>query len=301
MILQNVGEKQLVYVKDYQKDYLDVAREFGMLKPDGTLESYAQMNYDPYHNGNGIAMPSVHLVGKTVNIHVVNDTIQAKGVTYQELVDALNYFPPDSHIDFAGHTFVSRFKKGNNYSVIADSAKREFSISDNRKDLRGIHDLMNHLDLNNGKLFEPVIARYVYTSREMPKHMPLVGYFDLEEYLRVIRDDRSRLFNMTRTHALVNLEFGPVNPCFTITAVKNNYAILTSKNIVGAYDINKIKEMKPLVILSRRPLKIRTMTFPWSKVTFDKTTVFMTPIMSMRDAWETLQGGLDLLSAPQSP
>lgn len=298
MLLQNIGEKQLVYVKDYTKDYLAVAKEFGMLKSDGTFESYIQQNRDPFHNGNGVVMPSVHLVGKTVNIHVVNDTIQAKGMLQEDLVAALNYFPPDTHIEFAGHTFVSKFHPGNSSKVFTDDAKRVISISSNRKDLKGIYELMAHLDANNGKLFEPVIARFVYTSREMPKTMPLVGYFELEEYLRVLRDDRRHMFDMVRTNAIVNLEFGEVNPSFTVTSIKNNYAVLTSKNIVGAYDMKKIKEMKPLVIVARRPLKIRTMTFPWSKVKFDGTTVFMMPIISMRDAWESLQGGIDLLSAP---
>jgi hypothetical protein len=53
---------------------------------------------------------------------------------------------------------------------------------------------------------------------------------------------------------------------------------------------------KAVVVLSLTPLKIRQMTFPVQKVKFDHTWVFMTPMM-MNDmgAWESLQGGLNLL------
>jgi hypothetical protein len=46
-------------------------------------------------------------------------------------------------------------------------------------------------------------------------------------------------------------------------------------------------------------LKIKDAKFPWCKVRFDHTDVFMTPLMSKEDAWKTLQGGLDLLSVPE--
>lgn len=296
MILQHVGAAQLVYVSDYTRDYKDVAKMFGMLDENGNPHAYVTIKQEPYMNKIGVSVPSYHLEGKTVNVYVVNDTYKADSSTAEGIAKAMNYFPPDSRYSTCGYDFVSKFRAIPN--VIYDSSNRSISLNaDNHKDLRGIYDLMMNLGVNNGKLFEPIIARYVYTSREMPRSMPLVGYCNLSEYLRIVRDSRSELFYKGRTKSLVLMTLKPdITPSVKIIGVKNNCAVLDVVGIKEVFDCRKVNSLEPLVIFTKSPLTIRTMKFPWTKVVFDKTNVFMTPIIAKEDAWETLQGGIDLLS-----
>lgn len=300
MFVQIVGSKQLVYVKDRTLDYMSVADEFGMAT-NGSLDDHVVKTEEPYVNKMGVSIPSIRLHGRTVDIHVVNDTVTAADSSPGALTRALNSFPEDSSLTISGFTFVSKFSWYETWALtIVDSAQRKFSLREyGRKDLKGIYNLMTHLGDNNGKLYEPVIARYVYTSYQMPKHRSLVGYFDLGEYLAVIRDRRYEELFMTngrgKTLAFVELKSN-VPPSVKITGVVDNRAILSLINISGTYDAKKLSEFKPYVIVTRQPLKINSMRFPWTKVKFDKVDVFMTPIMSLSDAWETLEGGINLLS-----
>jgi len=303
MLIQTVGSKQLVYVGDYQLGYMEVAAEFGMIE-NGTLASYVRKSDEPYINQFGVHVPSVHLTGRTVDIHVVNDSIRAKSAISTDMSAALNYFPNDSQLSLGGFTFVPKFMPTSNTSEysVRDCVNRIFSTRvHGRKDLRGIYDMMVHLSDNNGKLYEPVIARYVYTSYQMPKHRQLVGYFDLGEYMAVIKDRRyNDLFTtFSPSKALIIVECKEnVNPLIKVTNVVNNCAKLEMLDIAGTYDAKKLNDFKPIVVLTRSPLTIKTMKFPWSKVKFDGVDVFMTPLMSLTDAWETLEGGINLLSLP---
>ena len=144
-------------------------------------------------NKNGVSMPSIRLRGRTVDLHVVNNAIRLASCEPEDFVKALNYFPPDSRVTMNDHTFVSKFHSSGR--AVYDCVNRSFSLRTyGKKDLKGIYGLMTSLGDNNGKLYEPVIARYVYTSYNMPRHRQLVGYFDLGEYMAVIKDPRRSFF-----------------------------------------------------------------------------------------------------------
>lgn len=297
MLIQQVGDRQIVYVSDYKSEYMDVAKEFGMVDDFGQFHNYVQGKEEPYRNSNGISIPAFHLIGKTVNLFIVDDHVTAKSNDVQDIVNALNYFPEDSRITVSGHTFVSKFKVES--GCIKDVAKRGITVRGGfKKDLAKIHDLMTHLNLNNGKLFEPVIARYVYTSREMPKRMHLVGYFDLERYLRIISSPDAAAFYHIDSNLIIYMELGTSPISVKVKNVVKDCCELQLTGPKGMYDLKKMADFKPLVILTKTPLTIKDAKFPWFKVRFDHTDVFMTPLMSKEDAWKTLQGGLDLLSVP---
>ncbi len=298
MLIQQIADKQLVYVRDYKTEYKDVAEEFGMLDETGAFNKYVRISEENYINKNGIAMPAFHIVGKTVNVYVVNDRVEAESNDAEGIAKALNYFPPDSRFNVGDHVFVSKFSTKT--GILKDSVQRGISVkSGYKKDLSKIYDLMMHLDLNNGKLFEPVIARYVYTDREMPSRMRLVGYFDLEKYLRVLRDPKADYFHHQSGDLLAYFEMGDKKFAATVVKVARECCILEISGPKGIYDLDKMKEFHPLVVLSKSPLKIKEARFPWFKVKFDHTDVFMTPLMSKMDAWKSLQGALDLLSLPE--
>lgn len=300
MIVQGVGDgKNIVYVANRLEEFSKVAEAFGMAE-NGRLAPYVEVSSENYVNSCGVGMPAVRLKGRTVDLYVVNDTVETDPDDGESIARALNYFPKESRLVMSGHTFVSKFR--GDYLSVYDCMGRSFSVrKDQKNDLRGIYGLMTSLGDNNGKLYEPVIARYVYTSYNMPRHRQLVGYFDLGEYLKVIRDSRRSLFYNVRSmeKTLVYVECKPsVRPSVRVTSVVGDCAVLEIVGIEGTYDAKKLNEFKPYVIVTRRPLKIKEMKFPWTKVSFDKVDVFLTPIMTLSDAWETLEGGLDLLSIP---
>lgn len=297
MLIQTVGQKVLVYVKNRNSDYMSVADEFGMVE-NNRLADYVALDYLPYINTLGVSVPSVHLNGRTVDIHVVEDNVTVSDTTASGIANALNRFPQNSRLDLGGYSFTSKFRF-NSTTLVIDSDNKSFSMRQyGKKDLKGIYGLMTSLGDNNGKLYEPLLARFVYTSYQMPRHRQLVGYFNLGTYLSVIRDKRyGELFtNMGRSKSLVYLECRNTPPIVRITGVEDNRAILTLDNIEGTYDAKRLNEFEPYVIMTRRPLKIKDMRFPWTKVHFDKVDVFMTPLMSLSDAWESLEGGINLLS-----
>ena len=298
MVVQIVGDKQLVYVDNYAVDYVKVADSFGMVE-NGRFSAHVEVRNEPYVNQNGISMPSVRLRGRTVDLHVVNDMVRLQSCEPDDFVKALNYFPPDSRVTLSDHTFVSKFRSSGR--ALYDCAGRSFSLRTyGKKDLKGIYGLMTSLGDNNGKLYEPIIARYVYTSYNMPRHRQLVGYFDLGEYMAVIKDPRRGFFpNVSeRTKTLVYVECKSTPPSVRVTNVVDGCAILDIVGLEGTYDAKKLNEFKPYVIVTRRPLKIKDMKFPWTKIKFDNVDVFLTPIMTLADAWDTLEGGIDLLSLP---
>lgn len=297
MLVQIVGNKQLAYVKNHLVDYMSVADEFGMVE-NNALADYVTKTQEPYLNNCGINMPSIHLVSKTLDLHVVDEAVTAKSTSVDDIVKALNYFPQESKLMLSGYPFISKFSWHG--KAVSDVAHRTMSFREyGKKDLKGIFGLMTHLGDNNASLYEPVIARYVYTSYQMPRHRQLVGYFELGEYLHLIRDNRSGFFTKPNgTKALVYVECGSTPPTIKVTGITKNCAQLDILGLNGTYDAKRLNEFKPYIIVTRRPLQIKTMKFPWTKVHYDHVDVFLTPIMSLTDAWETLGGGINLLTPP---
>lgn len=297
MILQHVGNKQLVYVKDYKADYMDVAKEFGMLDNAGHPLPHVVIESDTYKNDNGIAMPAYRLNGRTVDLYVVNDSIVAKSTGVRDIAEALNYFPSGSRLPECGFTFVSPFRYESIY-LMMDSNKQAISFNaEAHKDIRGIFDIMTHLDLNNGKLFEPVIARYYELNTHMPKNLPLVGYINLEEYLKVLRDDRRNLFLHNKNgkySVLVKSNGHP--PRFSVTMIQQNCAVLSVQGWPEVLNSNKVNSFDPFIVFCRRPFELGDAKLPWSKVYFANSTIFMHPVMSKNDVWASLKGGKDLLT-----
>ena len=297
MIVQPIdNERQLIYVNNYETDYKIIGSTLGICSEDGTPQIYSTVRRSGFTNSNGIRMPAWELGGKTTTVYVVNDHVDNVNDT-QSLTAALNYFHRPTY-SFGKYVFTGKFNNNHGTYVIYDSMNRSISLNQyNVKDLRGIYDLMAHLSINNGKLFEPLLARYVYSSFQISrKRLQVVGYFDLEEYLRIIQDDRSKLFTIGSTKSSVYIETG-ANARVSIVGNTDGMANVSITNCKSVIDMTKANSFRPFVIFSMSPLNIRRdMTFPWSRVVFDRKTVFMTPIMSKSDAWETLQGGIDLLT-----
>lgn len=306
MILQNLGNIQLVYVDDYRSEYRKVLEKFGMAEPSGALKPYVRMSEASYTNDNGIVMPAIRITGHTVDLYVVNNTVSSEIHGAADLVNLLNYFPRAQYI-INGHGFSGKFSVRSTWTV-HDFSGRGITLNDSSlKDIAGIYDLMCHLDLNNGKLFEPVIAKYVYASRQLRRtKVDAIGYFDLHEYLAIVHSSKTALFfRLGKTNSEVYIKMKPERKLsVTIKSSENGVASIDITDMASVLDVGKVNSFLPYVILTTRPLQRVLgnepgMKFPIQKAVFDKTTVFMTPVMTRPEGWEGMQGAIDLLQVTE--
>lgn len=303
MIVQMMPNATLVYVHDHERDLGQVLQHFGMLNEDGKVKDYVRMARQSFTNDNGVVMPAIRVAGKTVEFWVVDDSVEFELGTMEDLVKALNHFPM-ARYTFGRHSFVGKFSAMPNAYTMYDRNRLGITINDMAmKDLNAIYDLMCHLDLNNGKLFEPVIARFVYAARQMGRRRNMcVGYFDLGEYLRIMRDDAAVMFSrLGRTGSELYFNMGG-NKHMKVQIVSSvdGVANVDISGMKQVLETRKVNGFKPFVVMGFKPLAVGEMKFPWAKVKFDRSDVFMTPMMSGPEAWESLKCGIDLLSPDPS-
>ena len=305
MLGQQVGTTtHLVYVDNYRDNWREVGSKLGICGMDGIPAAGNFIMEATYMNSNGVAMPAMKLDGKSLTVYVVDGIVG--GVTdAPSLAKAMNHFHVPA-FDFGSYKFAGKFNvaSGPRHNIVYDKLNRGISFSENNiKDLRGIYELMAKLDFDNGKFMEPLVNRYVYTLHQMPskknRGIPVIGYFDLQEYLTIMRDDRAALFHPeARTNALVLVETGSTPGRVMLKDIaENGTAMLTLDGFNALIDVKKANDFRPLVIMTKVPFTLpESSKFPWHKIKFGKDTVFCTPMMSKMDMWERVQGGVNLLS-----
>lgn len=301
MIGQQVASNtHLVYVDDYRSGWIEVGRKLGICGEDGTPTDGNYIMPDRYLNSNGIFMPAMKLDGKSIEVYVVDGKVS--GVKdARTLMDALNHFNvPTLTLD--KYRFSGKFRMSDmSQSIVYDRMGRSMTFNELKtKDLRGIHDLMARIDFDGGKFMEPLLSRYIYTVQQMPKvrGIPVLGYFDLEEYLAVIRDPRVTMFHpYGTTSARMYLEPGDSQCSVVLKDIAENGAcVLSLEGFRSVLDMKKIKEFRPIVLFSMKPFTLpESSNFPWHKLKYGRFTVFCTPMMSKTDMWEHVQGGVNLL------
>lgn len=293
----------LVYVDDYKTGWKEVGLRLGICREDGTPNEGTYIMEARYNNSNGVSMPAMRLDGKSIEVYVVDGVVgNVKDPT--SLAEALNHFHVPT-LDFGNYKFSGKFNTVQEKpNMVYDKMRRGITFSNSRmKDLRGIHDLMVRIDFDDGKFMEPILSRYVYTVSQMPRKknrgIPVIGYFDLEEYLSVLRDPRSSMFHPAGvTSALMYIEPGQTPGRVVLKDIAENGAcILSLEGFKSVLDVKKVNAFRPIVVLSMAPFKLpESSNFPWHKVTYGKFKVFCTPMMSKMDMWEHAQGGVNLLS-----
>jgi hypothetical protein len=127
----------------------------------------------------------------------------------------------------------------------------------------------------------------------------VIGCFDLEEYLAIIRDPSTTMFHpVGTTSALVYVDPGESPGRVVLKEIAENGAcVLSLEGFRSVLDMKKVSEFRPIVIFSMKPFKLpESSMFPWHKLKYGKFSVFCTPMMSKTDMWKHVQGGVNLLS-----
>jgi len=309
MILQNLGRTQVVYVPNIDTGHIAIGNSMGLCDIHGTPAKHATVEKVKYTTNCGVPVDAWHMTGQTVDMYVLNSRVNLKGTTGNILCEAMNSFNSPRY-DFGKYTFTGKFTvvhpEITSYTIKDRAGRRLGTHREAIKDFPGIFNLMGHLGDNNGALFHPVIARYMwgvwhimYGRKTPPKFHP-VGYLDLHEYLCIMRDDRKELFTRHGGAALINIQFA-AKPYIEVTGIdeKTGQALMSIGN-AAVIDREKDKAFKPYVLVSTRPLEIKDdLKFQWTKVLFEGHSVFLMPVMVCPQSFVNGMRMVDLLSPKQ--
>lgn len=302
MILQERGTTQVVYMPDIDAGHIVLGESMGLCDIQGRPALHATIEKVKYTTDCGVALDAWKMTGETVEVYALPSRIRIKGGSAKDLVDAMNSFNSPRY-DFGTYVFAGKFKETSK-NTLADKAGRKITTAaDQMKDIPGIFNLMANLGKDGGKLFEPVIARYMWTIYHLQGRQPRfrpVGYLDLKDYLCVIRDDRRNMFSRMNSTSLIDVQLGK-NPYVTVTGIddRTGQALLAFED-AAVIDREKDKSFHPFVLIADRPFELRQeMQFRWSRVEFEKHSVFLMPVMSLQGTWRNMGNMIDLLSPRQ--
>jgi len=303
MILQNRGKTQVVYLPDIDAGHIVLGESMGLCDIHGNPAPHAYINKMRYTTDCGVTLDAWKMVGETVELYVLPSRIKIRGDSAEDMAEALNSFNSPRY-DFERYVFTGKFTGEPTRHTLKDKAGRKITTSpDLMKDIPGIFNLMSNLGADRGKLFEPVIARYMWAIWHMkgrPSKYQPVGYLDLHEYLCVIRDDRRNMFSRKAGHALITVQLGK-NPYVAVTGVDatTGQALVQLEDAV-VIDREKDRTFRPYVLVSNRPFEIhQDLKFRWTRVEFEGHAVFLMPVMSIRGTWTSMANMIDLLSPRQ--
>ena len=304
MILQRLPGRDVVYAPDIDGARVVLGDELGLCDKDGkNVSMHGSMERVRYTTDCGIVVDAWKLVGESVEVHILPDRAKITGPTGPELARALNSFN-SPRFDFPPYVFAGKFRSENGKKIIYDKAGRSMTMSDEIiKDMPAIFALMSNLGADGGAFFHPVIARYmwgIWHTKGRPSRLQPVGYVELRDYMRVMKDDRSRMFGRLNSSSSIALLPGK-NPMVKVARVDpgTNQAVLEMCDMT-VIDREKDKNFKPYVIISNRPLELRKeLQFRWTRVDFKGHAVFLMPVMALSDAFSPMHNMIDLLSPKQ--
>lgn len=303
MIIQERDGVKVFYLPDIDAGHAAVGHELGLCDATGTPAAHARVYRGTYKTDCGVEVDCWRMGGNSVDVAVIPSVVRLGSPTRQELVKAMNSFN-QPRFSFDRYNFIGPFHTDEAKEVVSDRTRRNRFLTnpETMKNMSGIYDIMCNLSVNNGGLFLPLIARFVYAVRHMPRKSEIqpVGYFDLEDYLRTMQDDRRHLFTKRYSTANVNVQMGR-RPSVEVVRVDpaTGQAVIELRDC-AVIDMNKERAFKPHVILSMKPFELHpSVKFTWQRVTFEDRSVFMVPLICLPDAWKTLEGGIDLMAPTQ--
>jgi hypothetical protein len=301
MIIQTINDKlQIVYVKNSKSEYMQVAKQLGLCNQNGTLVSYANIQDGFFTNDLGIKCHAYLIIGKTYMTYVTNDTIYSNSNNANDICTLFNSFGSKNEIICNNNIYIPKFNSYSAYMITDKNKKGIGFCDDSMKNIEGINYIMTNLDLNNGKLLEPIIARYVYTTRRIKlKTLPFIGYVNLYEYLKLIQSSGIEyFFRHGRNNYDTYIKLDKSN-IIGLTVKSCNNGVLKSEinSVLSITNAKEHNDYNPYIMFSLTPIKIVNSTFPWKKVNFEGTSVFLIPVfMNDPQVLESLRAGIDLIA-----
>lgn len=310
MIVQTKNDNtHYIYTHDASRDYIDVAKELGLGSGTG-LASYVTASPVEYTNECGVRVKAMRINGYSdVSYYVMDDSVEIdlnRGGTLDEtmlktIVGGFNHFE-NARIKMGGKVYLGPFRVHDYHRsrYMSDALDNRILLSSSRvRDVAAINALLGRLDYDNGKIYEPLIRRYVnILSGLTDKRVLPIGYFNMEDYLRIIQSKALRMFALLSTPkskpmVLLRSDGSPAR--IKVVSANGPYVNLEMSPNIQVLDLAKENAYNPFVIVSLRPFSIALSTFPWKKVTYGNTPVFMSPIICAEDKLKTLTKSINLL------
>jgi hypothetical protein len=185
-------------------------------------------------------------------------------------------------------------------NTITDSAGNHIMLSSSQvRDVEAINALLSRLDYDNGKMYQPLIRRYVnILAGLLDKSTLPIGYFNMENYLRIIQSQATTLFasfSRPKTRPTILLRSDGTPGYAKVVSANGPYVNIELSKNIQVLDLAKENAYNPFVIISLRPFPIAQSSFPWKRVTFGNTAIFMSPIICNENKLMTLTKSINLL------
>lgn len=302
---------QYIYTNDASKDYLQIATELGLAE-NNSLKSYVTALPHTIIGKGGVKIPCIKLDGySNSSYYIMNDhiPIEIKQTDYLDdklftaTLNAFNAFE-NANVMIGGKIYTGPFKFANGaaHNTIEDRSGKCIMLSSTQvRDVNAINTLLSRLNYDNGSMYMPVVKRYIGLLHGMrdKKNMP-IGYFNCEEYFRVIKSKAKDLFNSfthSKSKPTILLRSDGKNGMLSVDSCKNGVLLLKLSSNIDVVDVNSSNAYNPFVIVSLKPFKIANTKFPWQWVK-DKdsnTWVCMTPIICPEHKLNVLKYSINLL------
>ena len=310
MIVQIKNDNtQYIYTPDASRDYLDVAKALGLTTGAG-LASYVTSSPIEFTNANGAKVKAVRLTGySNLSYYVMNDSvtldIKHKGNLtkdmFKTILDGLNFFE-NARIKLGDKVYLAPFRALNyaTMNTITDAAGNHIMLSSSQvRDVEAINVLLSRLDYDNGKMYEPLIRRYInILAGLIDKSVLPIGYFNMENYLRIIQSQATTLFASfakPKSKPTILLRSDGTPGYAKVISAQGAYVNIQLSPNIQVLDLAKENAYNPFVIVSLRPFPIAQSSFPWKHVMYGNTRVFMSPIICNENKLRTLTKSINLL------
>lgn len=310
MIVQIKNDNtQYIYTPDAARDYLDVAKALGLGSGAG-LASYVTTSPVEFTNTCGAKVKAIRINGySNLSYYVMNDSVKLdikhKGnldkEMFKTIIDGLNFFE-NSRIKLGDRVYLGPFRALNyaTMNTITDAAGNHIMLSSSQvKDVEAINALLSRLDYDNGKMYQPLIRRYVnILAGLLDKSILPIGYFNMENYLRIIQSQATTLFASfakPKSKPTILLRSDGTPGYAKVVSASGPYVNIELSKNIQVLDVAKENAYNPFVIVSLRPFPIAQSSFPWKRVMFGNTAIFMSPIICNENKLQTLTKSINLL------
>lgn len=309
MIMQIKNDNvKFIYVENAARDYMSVAEQLGLCDA-GKLKVYATAYPATIKNLSGLDMKCIVLSGYAETYYIIDDKcgIHIKNADYfdekvfRTMLDAFNFYD-NAILELGGKRYYGPFKfaNGKSYNNIIDTTGKCIMLSSTQhRDVEAINTLLSRLDYDNGKMYEPMISRYLNMLVDWRDKTTLpIGYFNFEHYLRIIKSRALSLFSSftvpkTKPTVLVRTDGEP--GYIKLKTIEGNLPVVTLTGKVDVIDLNKNNAYNPFVIVSLKPFSIGNTMFPWGCVKYRGTSVYLSPINCPEDSLKVLRASINLL------
>lgn len=307
MIIYKTSDNiELVFTNNKSIDFNSVINGLNYSKGGGIVKDGITVSHSVSYSPVGYSKPIITTklqYGDKIT-YIIDDNIKFNFSDVHNFINEFNYFGKQAILNFKGNSFggnFSKFKENSirNYEGNIITFKRSSNISGNMK---GIHNFIHRMKMDNGHMLIPIIKRYVNTIMLFKgKKKFLTGYANLHDYLNFIRNpskDILNSFNEANTDSDFIVELNDNSPEINmkVSGVVDD-KLMVDLFINGELKTKYIPEVVvPYILMTTKPIKLGNQTMPYFISRQQGMPIFISPLPLKSDEMvKSLKGGINLL------